>query len=75
MEDGPGGVGRRLQESGITVLLVEHDMNLVMQLAEWVIVLNHGRKLVEGTAATSAAIGVLAAYLGGEPSNAAYRSP
>jgi branched-chain amino acid transport system ATP-binding protein len=42
---------RRLQEAGITLLLVEHDMNLVMQLAEWVVVLDHGRKLVEGIAA------------------------
>jgi branched-chain amino acid transport system ATP-binding protein len=40
---------RRIQEMGITVLLVEHDMTLVMQLAEWVVVLDHGRKLAEGT--------------------------
>lgn len=56
---------RRLQEAGITVLLVEHDMNLVMQLAEWVIVLDHGRKLAEGMAAQIRSDRrVMAAYLG-----------
>ena len=39
---------RRIQELGITVLLVEHDMTLVIQLAEWVVVLDHGRKIAEG---------------------------
>jgi branched-chain amino acid transport system ATP-binding protein len=58
---------RRIQEMGITVLLVEHDMALVMQLAEWIIVLDHGRKIAEGTAEQ---VGkdrkVVAAYLGQE---------
>ena len=58
---------RRIQEMGITVLLVEHDMALVMQLAEWIIVLDHGRKIAEGTAEQ---VGkdrkVIAAYLGQE---------
>jgi branched-chain amino acid transport system ATP-binding protein len=39
---------RRIQEMGITVFLVEHDMTLVMQLAEWIVVLDHGRKIAEG---------------------------
>ena len=34
---------------GITVLLVEHDMNLVMDIADSIVVLNYGRKLAEGT--------------------------
>jgi ABC-type branched-subunit amino acid transport system ATPase component len=39
----------RIAEMGITVLLVEHDMSLVMRVAEWVVVLEHGRKIAEGT--------------------------
>jgi branched-chain amino acid transport system ATP-binding protein len=58
---------RRIQEMGITVLLVEHDMNLVMQLAGWVVVLDHGRKLAEGTAEQIRRDSrVLTAYLGKE---------
>ena len=57
----------RIREMGITVLLVEHDMTLVMQLAERVIVLDHGRKIAEGTAEEVLKDRkVLAAYLGQE---------
>ncbi len=41
---------RRIRDMGISVLLVEHDMDLVMGLAEWVIVLDSGQKIAEGTA-------------------------
>jgi branched-chain amino acid transport system ATP-binding protein len=37
------------RERGITLLLVEHDMNFVGALCEQVIVLNFGRKIAEGT--------------------------
>jgi len=58
---------RRIQEMGITILLVEHDMELVMRLAEWVVVLNHGRRLAEGTAEqVRRDEAVIAAYLGTE---------
>jgi branched-chain amino acid transport system ATP-binding protein len=58
---------RRIQEMGITVLLVEHDMTLVMQLAEWVVVLDHGRKLTEGTGEqVRKNRQVITAYLGAE---------
>lgn len=40
---------RRIRESGITVVLVEHDMDLVMDICDSLIVLNLGRKLAEGT--------------------------
>jgi ABC-type branched-subunit amino acid transport system ATPase component len=39
----------RIKAMGITVLLVEHDMGLVMSISDHVIVLNFGRKLGEGT--------------------------
>ena len=58
---------RRIQEMGMTVLVVEHDMTLVMQLAEWVVVLDHGRKLTEGTGdQIRKNREVMAAYLGAE---------
>ena len=40
---------RKLQGEGITVLIVEHDMDLVMALAERIVVMNYGTKLAEGT--------------------------
>jgi len=58
---------RRIREMGITVLLVEHDMPLVMGLAEWVIVLDSGQKIAEGTAAQiQRDQRVISAYLGEE---------
>jgi branched-chain amino acid transport system ATP-binding protein len=50
---------------GITVVLVEHDMKLVMGVAEHILVLDYGRKLAEGAAAeVRANPEVIAAYLG-----------
>jgi branched-chain amino acid transport system ATP-binding protein len=37
----------KARESGVTILLVEHDMNLVMQISEQVMVLNYGRKIAD----------------------------
>jgi branched-chain amino acid transport system ATP-binding protein len=57
----------RIRELGISVVLVEHDMPLVMGLAEWVIVLDGGRKIAEGTAAQiQKDQRVISAYLGEE---------
>ena len=57
----------RIKELGITVVLVEHDMDMVMKIAEWVIVLDLGQKLAEGTAAQiQRNEKVIAAYLGDE---------
>ena len=43
------GLIRRIKELGITVVLVEHDMELVMDICESIIVLNLGKKLACGT--------------------------
>ncbi len=39
---------RRIQDIGITVVLVEHDMKLVMRVSENIVVLDHGEKIAEG---------------------------
>ena len=58
---------RRIRETGISIVLVEHDMPLVMGLAEWVVVLDSGQKIAEGTAAQiQKDQRVISAYLGEE---------
>jgi branched-chain amino acid transport system ATP-binding protein len=39
---------RRIRDLGITVMLVEHDMKVVMQVSENIVVLDHGEKIAEG---------------------------
>ena len=56
---------RKVAQSGVTVVLVEHDMKLVMNLSDHILVLDYGKKLAEGTAAeVRANPDVIAAYLG-----------
>ncbi|WP_456369934.1 ABC transporter ATP-binding protein [Thermodesulfatator atlanticus] len=38
-----------LKKQGVTILLVEHDMNMVMEIADEVIVLDQGQKIAQGT--------------------------
>lgn len=40
---------RKIRDTGVTVVLVEHDMELVMDICDRIIVLNLGKKLAEGT--------------------------
>lgn len=57
----------RIRERGITVLLVEHDMSLVMEVSDEVLVLNYGRKVAEGPPREiQRHPEVIAAYLGEE---------
>lgn len=57
----------KVSESGITILVVEHDMHFVRNLCDHVVVLNFGRKIFEGTPEeVSRDAAVLEAYLGGD---------
>lgn len=58
---------KRIAATGMTVVLVEHDMKLVMGVSDHILVLDRGRKLAEGTAAeVRANPDVVRAYLGAE---------
>jgi branched-chain amino acid transport system ATP-binding protein len=60
------GLVERIRRRGITVLLIEHDMNLVMTVSDRITVLNFGTHIAEGApAAVARDREVIAAYLGG----------
>ncbi len=55
----------RIRERGVTVLLVEHDMHMVMGVSDRIVVLNYGRIIAEGPpSAIQSNPEVIRAYLG-----------
>lgn len=58
---------RTIAGSGVTVVLVEHDMKMVMKLSDRILVLDYGKSLAEGTGEeVRRNPEVIAAYLGGQ---------
>ena len=58
---------KAIQKRGITILLIEHDMNLVMRVCEKIVVLENGALIAEGTSAEiKRSPRVIEAYLGAE---------
>jgi len=65
-----------VKEKGMTILLVEHNMKLVMEVADEIVVLNFGRKLAEGNCdEISCNRKVIEAYLGSDYVNIAGGNP
>ena len=60
-----GALLRRLKGHGLTILIIDHDMKLIEQVADHITVLNFGRRIADGTPqAVLANPDVIAAYLG-----------
>ena len=60
------GIIREVRNKGATIVFIEHDMKAVTAICDWIVVLNSGEKLAEGTPEEiTGNPEVIAAYLGG----------